>query len=271
MAIIINYDLPDNITVNILPTGETVVNVLPKSPIVVNLCNDNGQSTTDYAALTGKPKINDIELVGNKTLVQLGIEPKRGADDFYVTGAEKTQGALATGMANPSPISGKDLSTVKKLAQEFDKTNRLLVDFTVPTDTSSITFDRDKNGVLFSDLNIKGVIILTVGETITTSSTIRGILINDVISGYYQNVTTLRTACGFHIAKYFSSYYTISIAGLNLIYNNLVSYSNDLINFSAATYTGHNNTNQFNSIDNIKFNLVNLIKSGSVIKIYRND
>lgn len=36
----------------------------------------NRQAITDYNELTGKPQINSVELTGNKTLEELGIQPK---------------------------------------------------------------------------------------------------------------------------------------------------------------------------------------------------
>lgn len=44
---------------------------------------------TDYNALENKPSINGEELIGNKSLSQLGIEPAKGADDNYITDTEK--------------------------------------------------------------------------------------------------------------------------------------------------------------------------------------
>lgn len=245
MAIIINYDLPDNITVNILPTGETVVNVLPKSPIVVNLCNDNGQSTTDYAALTGKPKINDIELIGNKTLVQLGIEPKRGADDFYVTGAEKA------------------------------KLGKLLVDFTVPTDTPSVTFVATDAGVLLSTLNLKNTTLTCKGETnLGGSITRRKIILNGITTGY-NNTTAITATDSAYLAA--SAYFIIH--HYDFILYDYITYS-----YLGSAYPVKNpptgaifyNNGGFNetirSIDSITLDVYGgVIKAGSNIKIYRND
>lgn len=120
MNVIVKYDLPDNLTVNVVEGHSTVVNILPRSPIIVNICDGTGGFISDYANLAGKPRVNNVELNGNKTLSELGIEPKRGADDNYVTSSEKSQGALATGVANPAPFTGQDLSTLKKLTERFD-------------------------------------------------------------------------------------------------------------------------------------------------------
>lgn len=268
MAIIINYDLPDNITVNILPTGETVVNVLPKSPIVVNLCNDNGQSTTDYAALTGKPKINDVELIGNKTLTQLGIEPKRGDDDFYLTNAEKTQGALATG--------NSELPTVKDVA---DRADRLLVDFTVPTDRLSVDFVATDSGVLFSDLSIRAVTVLAEGYLI--NDTVSNMLIG--INGLYSETGGSKyqlgpgdQAAGFLIAvrRVFSvvSYLYVNGQNCNTVTSNWrATDKNPLTNPTAIIQTGNKFNNCNGKITAIRITCSTPIKAGTNFTIYRND
>jgi len=79
---------------------------------------------TAYTDLTGKPKINGVELDGDKSLLELGIEPKRGMDDFYVTNAEKT-GGLATGNAT--------LTTVNKVADKAEKSVPLVTANTFST------------------------------------------------------------------------------------------------------------------------------------------
>lgn len=266
MAIIINYDLPDNITVNILPTGETVVNVLPKSTIVVNLCNDNGQSTTDYAALTGKPKINDVELIGNKTLTQLGIEPKRGADDFYVTNAEKTQGALATG--------NSALDTVKKVA---DRTDRLLVNYIVPSDTPSLTFDTDKYGNSFDSIELKSIRCILYFRNNALNSIFSRIRVNDVNTTTYKNTGNVADGLMFRTYRESITYVDIDILGQMLVFDTSTASSGTLLDDSTLgqhNFEGRNNSISFNQIKKIFiFNPTKGIDilAGSIIKIYRND
>lgn len=247
MAIIINYDLPDNITVNILPTGETVVNVLPKSTIVVNLCNDNGQSTTDYAALTGKPKINDVELIGNKTLTQLGIEPKRGADDFYVTGDEKA------------------------------KLGKLLVDFTVPTDTPSLTFDTDKYGNSFDSIELKSIRCILYFRNNALNSIFSRIRVNDVNTTTYKNTGNVADGLMFRTYRESITYVDIDILGQMLVFDTSTVSSGTLLDDSTLgqhNFEGRNNSISFNKIKKIFiFNPtegINIL-AGSIIKIYRND
>ena len=142
-----------------------------------------GLSTNDF---TNEKK----ELLSQQSGVNTGdqdlsvLEPKKGADDFYVTNAEKTQGALATGNIT--------LDTVKKVA---DRTDRLLVDFTVPSDTSSITFDRDKNGVLFSNLELKSIIVVMTTRVSSSPIANAFIQVNNIISNY--NTVGSTSTAGF--------------------------------------------------------------------------
>ena len=46
-------------------------------------------ATVSYSNLDEKPSINSIELSGNKTATQLGLEPAKSADDNYVTDLQK--------------------------------------------------------------------------------------------------------------------------------------------------------------------------------------
>lgn len=49
------------------------------------------------------------------------LRDKNGNLDYqHINNSERFEGGLATGIANPSPISGKDLSTVKKISDKVD-------------------------------------------------------------------------------------------------------------------------------------------------------
>lgn len=49
---------------------------VPASKVKSYASGDIAGGTTDYTSLTNKPQIGGVELVGNKTLDQLGIQPK---------------------------------------------------------------------------------------------------------------------------------------------------------------------------------------------------
>lgn len=66
-------------------------------------------SSVAWENITNPPSINDITLGGNKTLDQLGIEPKKSITDLYITNNEKN-GGLGTGNAT--------LTTVKQVADK---------------------------------------------------------------------------------------------------------------------------------------------------------
>ena len=66
-------------------TGAVEVTYNGSTPVTVNIPTGDG-GTTNYEDLSNKPKIGDVELVGTKTLVQLGIQPAGDyATETYVT------------------------------------------------------------------------------------------------------------------------------------------------------------------------------------------
>lgn len=66
-------------------TGAVEVTYNGSTPVTVNIPTGGG-GTTNYEDLSNKPKIGDVELVGTKTLVQLGIQPAGDyATETYVT------------------------------------------------------------------------------------------------------------------------------------------------------------------------------------------
>lgn len=77
-----------------------------------------GSGTSDYNNLTNKPKINNVELTGNKTLQDLGIKQEYTADDIEFSDGETFQqkynsGELTgpkgdTGDTGPAGADGTD-------------------------------------------------------------------------------------------------------------------------------------------------------------------
>ena len=66
-------------------TGAVEATYNGSTPVTVNIPTGGGE-TTNYKDLSNKPKIGDVELVGTKTLVQLGIQPAGDyATETYVT------------------------------------------------------------------------------------------------------------------------------------------------------------------------------------------
>ena len=66
-------------------TGAVEATYNGSTPVTVDIPTGGG-GTTNYEDLSNKPKIGDVELVGTKTLVQLGIQPAGDyATETYVT------------------------------------------------------------------------------------------------------------------------------------------------------------------------------------------
>lgn len=66
-------------------TGAVEATYNGSTPVTVNIPTGGG-GTTNYEDLSNKPKIGNVELVGTKTLVQLGIQPAGDyATETYVT------------------------------------------------------------------------------------------------------------------------------------------------------------------------------------------
>lgn len=75
-------------------TGAVEATYNGSTPVTVNIPTGGG-GTTNYEDLSNKPKIGDVELVGTKTLVQLGIQP----EGDYATNVEVTS-AISTALTD---------------------------------------------------------------------------------------------------------------------------------------------------------------------------
>lgn len=54
--------------------------------------SDGGMGTKDYETLYNKPRISGVELVGNKSFDELGMEKMTNTDIFYLIGGQKSNG-----------------------------------------------------------------------------------------------------------------------------------------------------------------------------------
>ena len=239
--IIINVELDEGVVMSTTPDDDVVVNIIEEAPVIINMCDNNGLSTNDYNALHGKPKVNGVELIGDKSLDELGIEPKKGNDDNYVTDDEK------------------------------GKLDRLLVDFIVPSDTPSLTFDRDKNGVLFSELELRVISVHIYMQTTLTLSANIAMRINDVSTNTYKSSSSLLTSF-IPVRAQTEACAKIDLAVLGVLCYGSTSFFSpsitDTSDGSILTYRGINR--HIDRIDRISI-FGTTIKAGSTIKIYRND
>lgn len=199
---------------------------------------------------------------------------KNANPDFqHITLAEKTRGALATGMANPSPISGKDLSTVKKLAQEFDKVGRLIGVYTPVAGTSAIEIKHDMRGNPLYTLGVKQCIISIYAKSTATSRQVGYLRINNVTSNTYKQTGNLGTGMIFRNNAELVAIYFIDFNGFLTFFSpqaSSVSISDDS-SLDFLNYVGFNRT-----IVDSNLNRIDLVLGGagvsfgadSVISIY---
>lgn len=275
--VIINVELDEGVVLSTTPDDDVVVNIIEESPVVINMCGSSETTPTDYANLSGKPKINGVELIEDKSLSQLGIEPKKGGDDFYITNAEKNQGALTTGVTSPSPYSNADLSTLKKLADSYDKTSlRVLREIAVPANTGSVVINTTDSGISFSDLSITQLNIDISGLLLsdTVSNCFIGVngLYSEPLANYYQlGAGTQPSGFLAIIRKYFSITGRITVVGSNLVAligNWRSTALSPVSNVATVVQSGVKFGNISNTISEVKITVVgSSFDAGTVIKI----
>ena len=81
-----NTDI-DELYVNIEPDEEINIEMNDDEEINVDISGEV-ISVGDYEILSNKPQINDVELIGNKTLDELGIQEEGNYPDTRVTNLE---------------------------------------------------------------------------------------------------------------------------------------------------------------------------------------
>ena len=148
--------------IKIIPEiDEQNINIIPESIII------NTSGTSNYEELINKPQINNIVLTGNKTLDELGIQPKGNyiEDSNYVhtdnnfTNEDKEK---LNGLENYDDTEIRNLINTKQDKGDYALKSEL------PTKTSQLTNDSDYtttsyvNG-LIGDINSVLATLTTVG------------------------------------------------------------------------------------------------------------
>jgi len=173
---------------------------------------------------------------------------------------------VSNGDANTGNII---LTTLKQVA---DRTDRLLLEYTVTSDTTTILIDRDKYNTLFSNLNIKvldiDAILYQLTATVATNITIR---VNGVIANYNNsNGSVGGMVTNGH--KYSMHNWNLSIVNGFLkryMYSGYFSGINPASGNGAITSHGFNQT--INAINSIEITSTIPFSTGSSLKFYRND
>ena len=150
--------------------------------------------TTDYTELTNKPSINDIELNGNKTLDQLGIQPKGNylieADlaDYAKTSAIPTNVSQLTNDAGYITGVPDNYVTDEKLAEKNYVSNTELTEKDYATNaavTTALAAKADTSSLAtvatsgsYNDLNDKPTIPAAYELPTASTSTLGGVKID---------------------------------------------------------------------------------------------
>ena len=148
--------------IKIIPEiDEQNINIIPENIII------NTSGTSNYEELINKPQINSVELAGNKTLDELGIQAKGNyiEDSNYIhtdnnftnEDKEKLDG-----------LSNYDDTEIRNLINEKQDKGDYALKSELPTKTSQLTNDSDYtttsyvNG-LIGDINSVLATLTTVG------------------------------------------------------------------------------------------------------------
>ena len=115
-------DIPQEYT---LPTASTTVlggvivdgTTITIEDGVITSHATSTEGTSDYATLTNKPQIGGVELAGNKTLAELGIQ----AAGDYITGSTLTDYALKTELAakQDTLTAGTNINITENVIKEY--------------------------------------------------------------------------------------------------------------------------------------------------------
>lgn len=75
-------DRTNNIYIDIGSKPKVNLNINAKNPVNIDIDKTKG-GTSNYDALTNKPQINDVTLIGNKTSKQLGLQDELDMADEH--------------------------------------------------------------------------------------------------------------------------------------------------------------------------------------------
>lgn len=116
--------------------------------------NGGGGGTTNYNQLTNKPKINNVELSGNKTSSNLGLQDKLTFDAQPTAGSNNpvTSDGLATAMSSLSSGISYAHQRITELPEVAHSGN-----YTDLVDRPILEDDGETEGIVFGGQSIRGV------------------------------------------------------------------------------------------------------------------
>lgn len=134
-----------------------------------------GGGVSSYTALTNKPKINNVELTGNKTSAQLGLEGTLQYDDEPTANSNrvvKSRGIYSALAEKVDKIAGKGLSTA---------------DFTVEEKTKLGTVESGAQVNIIERITLNGVQINPINKAVPLSVITRTV---ENLQNYYLKTET---------------------------------------------------------------------------------
>lgn len=152
--------------------------------IIINSTGGGSGGTSNYNDLSNKPKINNVELSGNKSLNDLGIQPK---GNYLTSETDPTVPTYVKNItqANITTWNNKaDISDIPDVSNFITKDVNNLTNYTLKTNTGSLIDLEINNTTYVVTMKLKDV----DGNVISTD-TIDLPLETVVVSGRYDNTT----------------------------------------------------------------------------------
>ncbi|MBQ5696167.1 MAG: hypothetical protein IIV48_05880 [Clostridium sp.] len=253
---------------NTLISGQNIKTINSESLLGEGNIIIQGGGSSDYEDLENKPKINNIELTGNKTLNNLGIQPAGNYaleseiptktsdltnDSGFITGYTETDPTVPSHVKNITQANITSWNNKSDFSGDYNDLSNKPTIPTVPTKVSAFTNDV---GYLTEHQDVSGKVDKETGKGLST---------NDFTTTYKNNVDSNTTARHTHSNK--SVLDDISSTDITN-WNNKSDFSgsyNDLSNKPAIpvkdNYTITNNlNNQLQTVGIIEQNVGNIIK-----------
>lgn len=253
---------------NTLISGQNIKTINSESLLGEGNIIIQGGGSSDYEDLENLPKINNIELKGNKTLNDLGIQPYGNYaleseiptktsdltnDSGFITGYTETDPTVPSHVKNITQANITSWNNKSDFSGDYNDLSNKPTIPTVPTKVSAFTNDV---GYLTEHQDISGKVDKETGKGLST---------NDFTTTYKNNVDSNTTARHTHSNK--SVLDDISSTDITN-WNNKSDFSgsyNDLSNKPTIpvkdNYTITNNlNNQLQTVGIIEQNVGNIIK-----------
>ena len=187
-----------------IEAGDNITLDQEGSTLTINSTGGGSGDTSDYTDLTNKPKINNVELNGNKSLNDLGIQPSGNYaleseiptktsdltnDSGFITGYTETDPTVPNHVKNITQANITSWNNKSDFSGNYNDLSNKPTIPTVPTKVSAFTNDV---GYLTEHQDISGKVDKETGQGLST---------NDFTTTYKNNVDSNTTARHTHSNK----------------------------------------------------------------------